>query len=87
MTYDGERSGKVYVAVNTLIWGPYVEISPDMGQTWVPASQPPRFSGGGSETVERIWHIEPAGSTEPGVLYAGVQPAALFKSTDEGDTW
>ncbi len=87
MAYDSRGSGKVYSAVNNMFWGAHVEISPDMGQTWESASQPPRFSGGGSDTVERIWHIEPAGDAEPGVLYAGVQPAALFKSTDEGNTW
>ena len=37
--------------------------------------------------MDRIWHIEPAGGSQPGVLYAGVQPAALFKSQDSGDTW
>ena len=87
MAYDRQGTGKIYAAVNNLFLGAHVEISPDMGQTWVPASQPPRFSGGGSKTVERIWHIAPAGEAEPGVLYAGVQPAALFKSADEGDTW
>ena len=68
VTYNGRGSGKVYAAVNTMIWGPHVEISPDLGQTWVSASQQPRFSGGGSETVERIWQITPAGKTEPGVF-------------------
>ena len=29
----------------------------------------------------------PAGPCEPGVIYAGVSPAALFKSADGGDTW
>lgn len=87
MAYDGERSGKVYAGVNNMFWGPQVEISPDLGQTWVSASQPPRFSGDGSEAVGRIWHIAPAGMAEPGVVYAGVQPAALFKSFDDGDTW
>ena len=68
MAYDGQGTGKVYAAVNHTIWGPRMEISPDIGQTWVSATQPPRFSGGGSETVERIWHIEPAGRAEPGVI-------------------
>ena len=87
LAYDGEGPGNIYAAVNNIIWGPQVEISPDMGQSWQPASGQPRFSGDGPETVERLWHIEPAGAAEPGVLYAGVQPAALFKSSDQGDTW
>ena len=64
-----------------------MQISNDFGQTWRSSNQPPRFSGGGSATVERIWHIEPAGVSEPGTLYAGVQPAALFKSRDGGENW
>lgn len=39
------------------------------------------------ETVNKIWHIKPGREQEPGVLYAGVEPAALFKSTDRGETW
>lgn len=39
------------------------------------------------EQVIRVWNIEPGRVDEPNVLYAGVQPAALFKSTDGGDSW
>ena len=39
------------------------------------------------EKVLKIWHIRPAGVEQPGVLYAGVEPAALFISEDNGDTW
>jgi photosystem II stability/assembly factor-like uncharacterized protein len=39
------------------------------------------------EEVLRVWNITPGRPEEPGVLYAGVQPAALYKSTDRGDTW
>jgi hypothetical protein len=35
----------------------------------------------------RIWHIEPGRASEKGVLYAGVAPAALFRSDDDGKTW
>jgi hypothetical protein len=35
----------------------------------------------------RIWHIQPARPSEKGVLYAGVAPAALFRSEDDGATW
>ena len=34
-----------------------------------------------------MWNIEPGRADEPGVLYAGAQPASLFKSTDRGETW
>lgn len=39
------------------------------------------------EKVLKIWHIKAAVDEQPGVLYAGVEPAALFKSTDSGETW
>jgi hypothetical protein len=39
------------------------------------------------EQVLKVWNVEPGRADEPGVLYAGVQPAALFKSTDRGETW
>ena len=39
------------------------------------------------ETLIKVWNITPGRPSEPGVLYAGVQPAALFKSTDRGESW
>ncbi|MGD9091522.1 MAG: hypothetical protein PVF74_01645 [Anaerolineales bacterium] len=39
------------------------------------------------EEVNKIWHIKPGREEEPGVLYAGIEPAALFKSIDRGETW
>jgi len=39
------------------------------------------------EEVISTWNITPGRVDEPGVLYAGVQPGALFKSTDRGLTW
>ncbi len=39
------------------------------------------------EQVLKVWNIEPGRADEPGVLYAGAQPASLFKSTDRGETW
>jgi len=34
----------------------------------------------------RVWHLEPS-LTEPDTVYAGVEDAALFKSTDGATTW
>ncbi len=34
----------------------------------------------------RVWHLEPS-LTDPDTVYAGVEDAALFKSTDGGQTW
>jgi photosystem II stability/assembly factor-like uncharacterized protein len=33
-----------------------------------------------------VWHLEPS-PTDPDTVYAGVEDAALFRSTDGGETW
>jgi hypothetical protein len=35
---------------------------------------------------KRVWHIEPS-VTNPDTVYAGVEDAALFRSTDGGESW
>jgi photosystem II stability/assembly factor-like uncharacterized protein len=35
---------------------------------------------------KRVWHLEPS-LTDPDTLYAGVEDAALFRSTNGGKTW
>ncbi len=39
------------------------------------------------EKVVKVWHITPGRAKEKDVLYAGVEPAALFVSRDRGETW
>jgi len=39
------------------------------------------------EKLIKVWHIEPGWASEPGVLYAGAEPSALFVSKDRGETW
>jgi photosystem II stability/assembly factor-like uncharacterized protein len=35
---------------------------------------------------KRVWHLEPS-LTDPDTVYAGIEDAALFRSTDGGKTW
>jgi len=35
---------------------------------------------------KRVWHLEPS-LTDPNTVYAGVEDAAIFRSTDGGVTW
>jgi photosystem II stability/assembly factor-like uncharacterized protein len=35
---------------------------------------------------KRVWHLEPS-LTDPNIVYAGVEDAALFRSTDGGKSW
>ena len=87
MTYDPRDGGKVLAAVNYDVWGPEVHVSSDLGGTWSRSGGHPRFDDQSERNVKKIWHIEPAGEDSPGVLYAGVDPAALFKSEDGGASW
>ncbi|MFF9352527.1 WD40/YVTN/BNR-like repeat-containing protein [Streptomyces sp. NPDC014734] len=66
-------------------WGPSVFHSDDLGRTWTEPVQPavtfPRFTGA---SLERVWQLHPAGPEAPDVVYAGTEPAALFRSPDGG---
>ena len=35
---------------------------------------------------KRVWHLEPS-LTDPDTVYAGVEDAAMFRTTDGGQTW
>ena len=39
------------------------------------------------ESMTKVWNITPGRASEPGVIYAGAQPASLFISRDRGETW
>lgn len=41
----------------------------------------------GDVALKQIWQIAPGHPGEDDTLYAGVEPAALFKSTDAGASW
>lgn len=87
MCFD-ERDGKtIYAAVNSGHFGPTIQRTKNFGRTWENSSKPPRFHEGSELKVENIWHIESGPPDEPNVVLAGVAPAALFRSEDNGDTW
>jgi hypothetical protein len=87
VTYDRRERGTVFVANNSPVWGPEILKSHDLGDTWVNSTEGPRFESKGGATVKRVWHIEPGDPWEPGVVYAGAEPASLFRSEDWGATW
>jgi len=78
---------KLYAAANHWAWGPSVAKSDDMGKTWDYRSTGLRFPEGSGKSVQNIWHVAPGHEREPGVVYAGSQPAALFRSEDWGHNW
>jgi photosystem II stability/assembly factor-like uncharacterized protein len=57
--------------------------SDDLGKTWQEHSI--GFPDGLDASVERVWQLVPGPERE--VVYAGTEPAAVFKSTDGGATF
>lgn len=89
MTHD-PRDGALLAAVGDPWFGSRVYRSTDFGETWVDPQAGPTFPADlaqAGRTVEKIWHVQPGRPEEPGVLYAGIEPAALFKSSDLGQSW
>ncbi len=86
LAYD-KRNGMLLAGVNSIQWGPTLMKSTDFGKTWERSKSPPKFPKGTGLSVRNIWHIEPSSEDEPEVLYAGVDPAVLFKSEDGGESW
>jgi hypothetical protein len=86
MAYD-KRNEMLLASVNDNQWGPSIARSFDLGETWKLAN-PPKFpQNDREEAVKRIWHIKPGPESEPDVLYCGVEPATLFRSSDRGENW
>ena len=79
------RTGTYLASVTYGQYGPRLYISDDpLAEEWEVASGP-AFPEDADATVERIWSIVPA--EEDGVVWAGVAPAALFRSEDGGRSW
>jgi hypothetical protein len=83
--YD-PRDGSMFAAVNQTWGGSRIEVSRDMGKTWK-TTKNPAFPEGTDRTFSKTWHIEPGHEKTPNVVWAGTEPAALFKSEDRGETW
>lgn len=82
-TRDGRA--RLLVGATSSHWGPSVYRSDDLGRTWVePEVGALAFGEGTGAAVARVWQLQPAGEAQPDVVYAGVEPAALFRSNDGG---
>lgn len=86
MTFD-PRDGSIYMVANHEIYGPEVARSTDFGETWTTSEAEPRFEPDSGRNMKRLWHVQPGRLSEPGVIYAGAEPASLWKSEDSGKTW
>jgi hypothetical protein len=84
-------SGRVLAAANNPFWGVSLVVSEDHGGTWSEpardaADAPIAFPEPTGAGLKDIWQLR-FSPTEPGVVYAGVEPAALFRSEDGGRTF
>src|SRR5437879_7830287 len=79
---------RLLVGATSSHWGPSVYRSDDLGASWVePEPDTLRFPDATGAAVARVWQLQPAGSAQPDVVYAGVEPAALFRSADRGESF
>ena len=84
------RSGstRMYAGSVSNHWGPVLRRSDDLGATWTEDEKAAlRFPDGADASLARIWQLAPGPKDEPDVLYAGVEPAALFRSEDGGGSF
>jgi photosystem II stability/assembly factor-like uncharacterized protein len=88
---------RLYASQSSGWFGQIIQRSNDGGKTWEPVGNKFEYAGvpgthqwydGSLRPWEfkRVWHLEPS-LTDPDTVYAGVEDAALFKSTDGGQNW
>ncbi|MEO5798726.1 MAG: exo-alpha-sialidase [Gemmatimonadales bacterium] len=88
---------RIYASQTSAWFGQLIQRSDDGGVTWNPVGNQFGYDGvpgthqwydGTPHPWEfkRVWHLEPS-LTEPDTVFAGVEDAALFKSTDGGQNW
>jgi photosystem II stability/assembly factor-like uncharacterized protein len=88
---------RLYASQSTGWFGQVIQRSDDGGTTWETVGNKFEYDGttgthqwydGTPHPWEfaRVWHLEPS-LTDPETVLAGVEDAALFRSTDGGHTW
>ena len=87
----------LYAAQSGGWFGQLIQRSTDGGRTWAPVGNDFAYAGvpGTHQHFDgtpkpwgftRVWHLEPS-PTDRDTVYAGVEDAALFRSTDAGASW
>ncbi len=78
---------RLFAAANHWAWGRSVAKSDDLGKTWDWRSEHLGFPQDMGETILNVWNVAPGHASQPDVVYAGTQPAGLFRSEDRGHSW
>ncbi|MGC1183648.1 MAG: exo-alpha-sialidase [Candidatus Dormiibacterota bacterium] len=86
---DRRRSTpRLFAGATSEHWGPSLFHSDDLGRSWSePEAAPVAFPAVTGGALIRIWQVEPGLESQPGVVYAGAEPHALFRSQDGGITF
>ncbi|MFG3346281.1 WD40/YVTN/BNR-like repeat-containing protein [Streptomyces sp. NPDC048018] len=79
---------RILVGGDSSHWGPSVFRSDDLGASWTePPAPAVKFPQDTGASLERVWQLQPAPAHSPDVVYAGTEPAALFRSADGGESF
>ena len=88
---------RIYASQSSSWFGQTMQRSDDGGKTWQTVGNKFVYDGEPGThqwydgtphpwEFKRVWHLEPS-LTDPDLVYAGVEDAAIFRSTDGGTTW
>ena len=88
---------RVYASQSSGWFGQLIQRSNDGGKTWEPVGNKFAYEGTTGThqwydgtphpwEFKRVWHLEPS-LTDPEMVYAGVEDAAIFRTTDGAQTW
>ncbi|WP_439580472.1 WD40/YVTN/BNR-like repeat-containing protein [Elioraea sp.] len=75
-------TGRILAGGGNEWFGPAVWASDDLGATWTHSSNGMAY-GEGEPPIRSVWSL----AATNGSVYAGVEPAGLFRSADRGETW
>jgi len=82
---DTRGTPRVYASSCNPFFGMKVLRSTNLGKSFEETTSAPAFAGGDGRALANIWSIEAGPDKKE--LWCGVEPAALFRSTDRGDSW
>jgi photosystem II stability/assembly factor-like uncharacterized protein len=88
---------RIYASQSSSWFGQIIQRSNDGGKTWEAVGNKFEYDGNPGTPMwydgtphpwefKRVWHLEPS-LTDPDFVYAGIEDAAIFRTTDGGQNW